>query len=189
MLEKISPSSAEREVDCDSRKEGTPIVKRDHTADSPEESSPEANVVTGRRISLSSRKIEFRLAEKFDEEGLGNLSKLFDKSLLAEIFNTEGTWMDMLRRVVERNHRHSFELLGTYTNPLGHQMSFVDDCILVDNRLAVPGQLRPAVLKQIQRSQPGQGVRLDNPIYLWWPHMHKDKINLADECRSCTRYG
>ena len=36
MLEIISPSSAEREVDCDSRKEVTPIVEVDHTADSPE---------------------------------------------------------------------------------------------------------------------------------------------------------
>ena len=72
--------------------------------------------------------------------------------------------MEMLRRVIEGDHRHSFELLGPFTNPLGHQMSFVDDCIIVDNRLAVPCQLRPAVLKQIQRSQPGQGVRLDNPI-------------------------
>ena len=162
MLEMISPSSAEREVDCNSRKEGTPTVEVDHTAD-----SPEANVVTGRRVSLSSRKIDFRLAEQFDEEGLESLSKLFDKSLLAEIFNTEGTWMDTLRRVVGGNHHHTFELLGTYTNPLGHQMSFVEDCIHTDNRLAVPGQLLPAVLKQIQRSQPGQGVRLDNPIYLW----------------------
>ena len=30
---------------------------------------------------------------------------------------------------------------------------------------------------------------LDVSRYLWWPHMHKDIVNRAEECRSCTRYG
>ena len=97
--------------------------------------------------------------------------------------------MDRLRRVIERNDRHSFELMGPYTNPLWHQLSVVDDCILVDNRLVVPGQLRQAILKRIHRGHPGQAAMLDVSKYLWWPHMHKDIVNLAEECRSCTRYG
>ena len=97
--------------------------------------------------------------------------------------------MDRLRRVIERNDRYSFELMGPYTNPLWHQLSVVDDCILVDNRLAVPEQLRLAVLKRIHRGHPGQEAMLDVSKYLWWPHMHKDIVNLAEECRSCTRYG
>ena len=79
--------------------------------------------------------------------------------------------------------------MGPYTNPLWHQLSVVDDCILVDNRLAVPGQLRQAVLKRVHRGYPGQEAMLDVSRYLWWPHMHKDIVNLAEECRSCTRYG
>ena len=31
---------------------------------------------------------------------------------------SEDAWMDRLRRVIERNDRHSFELMGPYTNPL-----------------------------------------------------------------------
>ena len=79
--------------------------------------------------------------------------------------------------------------MGPYTNSLWHQMAVVDDCILVDGRLAVPGQLRSAVLKRIHRGHPGQEAMLDVSKYLWWPHMHKDIVNLAEECRSCTRYG
>ena len=97
--------------------------------------------------------------------------------------------MDRFRRVIERNDRHNFELMVPYTNPLWHQFSVVDDCILVDNRLAVPEQLRLAVLKRIHRGHPGQEAMLDVSKYLWWPHMHKDIVNLAEECRSCTRYG
>ena len=152
------------------------IIEVDLTADSTSE-SPEVSLVDLTADSTSD-----------SPECLLNLSKLFDKNLLAELF-TEDKWMDRLRRVKERKDRHSFELMGPYTNSLWHQMSVVDDCIVVDGRLAVPGQLRPAVLKRIHRSQPGQEAMLDVSRYLWWPHMHKDIVNMAEDCRSCTRYG
>ena len=79
--------------------------------------------------------------------------------------------------------------MGPYTISLWHQMSVVDDCIIVDGRLAVPGQLRPAVLKRIHCGHPGQEAILNVSRYLWWSHMHKDIVNMAEECRSCTRYG
>ena len=121
-------------------------------------------------------------------ETLDNLAKLFDKNLLAEL-TTEDTWMDRLRRVVERGDKQGFELMGPYTNPLWSQMAVQDDCILVNNRLAVPVQLRQAVLKRIHRGHLGQEAMLGAAQYLWWPHMIKDIVNLAEECRSCTRYG
>ena len=136
-----------------------------------------------------SRKSSYQLSEQLKETNSPlSLVKLFDKSLLAELVS-EDTWMDRLRRVVERNDRHGFELMGPYTNPLWHQMSVVDDCLLVDNRLAVPEKLRQAVLRRLHQGHPGQEAMLEVSNYLWWPHMHKDIVNMAEECRSCTRYG
>ena len=131
---------------------------------------------------------KLKLPKQQQEETLENLTKLFDKSLLAEL-TTEDTWMDRLRRVIERGDKQAFELMGPYTNPLWSQMAVQDDCILVNNRLAVPVQLRQAVLKRIHRGHPGQDAMLGVSQYLWWPHMNKDIVNLAEECRSCTRYG
>ena len=88
--EMVRPNAEEKVTDCVYRNEGNAIAEVDLTADSPEENSPELSVLTGRRFSHKSPKDEFRLAEKFDEEGLENLSKLFDESLLAEMI-TEGT--------------------------------------------------------------------------------------------------
>ena len=79
--------------------------------------------------------------------------------------------------------------MGPLTNPLWSQMAVQDDCILVNIRLAVPLQLRQAVLKRIHRGHPGQEAMLGVLQYLWWPHMHKYIVNLAEECLSCTRYG
>ena len=124
-----------------------------------------------------------KLQKQQTEESLYNLSKLFDKSLLAEL-TTEDTWMDRLRRVIERGDKEGFELMGPFTNPLWSQMAVQDDCILVNNRLAVPLQLRQAVLKRIHRGHPGQEAMLGVSAYFWWPHMHKDIVNLAEECLS-----
>ena len=89
---------------------------------------------------------------------------------------------------MERYDSQGFELMGSYTNPLWHQMSVVENCLLVDNRLAVPDKLRQAVLRRIHQGHPGQEAMLEVFNFLWWPHMHKDIVNLAEECRSCTRY-
>ena len=37
--------------------------------------------------------------------------------------------------------------MGPYTNPLRNQMAVLDECIRVDNSLAVPVQLRLAIMK------------------------------------------
>ena len=44
-------------------------------------------------------------------------------------------------------------------------------------------------MKRIHRGHPGQEAMLDVSNYLWWPHMQKDIVNLAEECRECIRYG
>ena len=67
-----------------------------------------------------------KLQKQLKEETLDNLSKLFDKSLLAEL-TTEDTWVDHFRRVIERGDKQGFELMGLYTNPLWSQMSVQDD--------------------------------------------------------------
>ena len=163
------------------------IIEVDLTAESPSE-SPEASMIKKEKTCHDPRRSKSDQNNVRTDISLDNLNKLFDRSLLAELIS-EDAWMDRLRRVIERNDRYSFELMGPYTNPLWHQLSVVGDCILVDNRLAVPEQLRLAVLKRIHRGHPGQEAMLDVSKYLWWPHMHKDIVNLAEECRSCTRYG
>ena len=163
------------------------IIEVDLTADD-DDFGPEVSAVqTSRRIKEGKTQLASALTDVGDT-GNFTLSKLFDKTLLAELIS-EDVWMDRLRRVIERKDRAGFELMGPYTNPLWNQLSVVDDCILVDNRIAVPAQLRQAVLKRIHRGHPGQEAMIDVSNYLWWPHMHKDIVNLAEECRECTRYG
>ena len=72
---------------------------------------------------------------------------------------SEDVWMGCLRQVIEQKDRVGFELMGLFTSPL------VGDCIFVD-RLAVPGQPRPAVMKRIHRGHPRQEAMPEVLIYL-----------------------
>ena len=90
------------------------------------------------RTSEISRK-ESKLLEQLGEDVLGNLSKLFNKNLLAKLI-LEDTWRDRLRGVIGRGGKQELELMGPYTNPLWNQMAVLDDCMLVDNRRAKPVQ-------------------------------------------------
>ena len=112
-----------------------------------------SEVQPSKRINKRQTQLESSVADIGDVESF-SLSQLFDKTLLAELIS-EDVWMDRLRRVIERKNREGFELMGPYTNPLWNQLSVVDDCILVDNRIAVPAQLRQAVMKRIHRGNPG----------------------------------
>ena len=140
-----SPKSPRQNTSGDETKTGQ-IIEVDLTVDSIDdrEYGSEVSVVTPqqtKRVGHRSRKHEHQLAEQANgENGPLSLTKLFDKSLLAELVS-EDTWMDRLRRMAERNDRQGFEMMGPYTNPLWHQMSVIDDCLLVDNRFCSPREV------------------------------------------------
>ena len=128
-----------------------------------------------RRVSDLSWRDAHNLHEQLGDQGLSHIWNLFDKSLSAEL-TSEDVWLDRMRWVIERGDREGGELMGSYSNPLCNQMTLVDV------------ELRPAVMKRINRGHPGQETMLNVSNYLWWPHMRKDLVNLEEECRSSTGY-
>ena len=93
------------------------VIEMDLTTIEEAESEEEVCAIEPPKTSCKSK-----LPKQQREETLDNLSKLFDKSLLAEL-TTEDTWMDRLRLVIERGDKQGFELMGPYTNPLWSQMA------------------------------------------------------------------
>ena len=112
----VMENNGKREQDFDTNSQGDKpsIVEVDLTAERPSE-SPEVSMIGKKKITHNSRKNDFCQAETNRKESLDNLTKLFDRSLLAELIY-EDPWTDRLRRVIERNDRNSFELMGPYTN-------------------------------------------------------------------------
>ena len=127
-----SPNSSRQQgIECEQRKEGTARIELDLIAEDTEESPEVSEGTAGRRVSHLSRKIEIRLVEQFGEGGSCNLRKLNEKSLLAELI-TEDKRTDRQCRVKERIDRHSFKLMGSYTNPFWHHLAVVDEKAVLD---------------------------------------------------------
>ena len=68
-------------------------------------------------------------------------------------------------------------------------MSVQKGIVLVDNRIAVPAELREAVLTHLHLNHPGQVAMIDAASYLWWPKMHRQIIEKAEKCDACIQTG
>ena len=45
----------------------------------------------------------------------------------------------------------------------------VNNCVIIDNKLAIPEALRQAVRARLYRSHPGQEALMSASEYIWWP--------------------
>ena len=74
--------------------------------------------------------------------------------------------MNRPRRSEEREDKQGFQLTGTYTNPRWNQIAIVDDCILVDNYLAVPGRATSGPKNKSQKTT-WSGINVGSVKNLW----------------------
>ena len=61
-----------------------------------------------------------------------------------------------------------------------------NDCVIIDNRVAIPLYLKKAVLNRLHRTHPGQEAMIDAAVYIWWPRMHREIIDFCQNCRQCS---
>ena len=76
------------------------IIEVDITAEDDENNQDVSVIQSARKTNKGQNKLDESL-EDIDNVGNFSLSKLFDKTLVAELIS-EDVWMDRLRRVVER---------------------------------------------------------------------------------------
>ena len=115
------------------------------------------------------------------------LRKILDADLLGEL-TTEDSQLGQLRKHILAKDREGFLRLGSYMANFLDDASVINDCIIIDNRVAIPKCLRKSVMARLHRTHPGQEAMVDAAQYLWWPKMHREIIDLCQSCRSCSAY-
>ena len=65
----------------------------------------------------------------------------------------------------------------------------VINCVLIDNKLAIPEQLRSAILTRLHRSHPGQAAMMDASEYILWPFLNRQIVDVCEKCPECTLFG
>ena len=100
-----------------------------------------------------------------DKKKVVGLLGLFDVDLLGEL-TWEDPFLGTMRTAIINKDVQSFNKLGTYMAQLWTKAAVVNNCVLIDNKLAIPEQLRSAILIRLHRSHPGQAAMMDASEYI-----------------------
>ena len=64
-----------------------------------------------------------------------------------------------------------------------------EDCLLIDGRIVIPTQLRQIVLDSLHLTHPGSAAMWDLSHHVWFPHIHRSIVQMAQNCKHCTEQG
>ena len=64
-----------------------------------------------------------------------------------------------------------------------------EDCLLIDERIVIPTQLRQTVLDSLNLTHSGSAAMLDLSKNVWFPHMHRTIVQMAQNGKHCTEQG
>ena len=119
---------------------------------------------------------------------INGLPQFFSLSLLADLTEKDKLLSEMKKNWLAQNFA-AFRKIPPGTKQFFSLMLLEKGIVLVDNRIAVPADLREAVLTHLHLNHPDQVATSDAASYLWWPKMHRAIINKAEAFQECTRYG
>ncbi|XP_054290024.1 uncharacterized protein K02A2.6-like [Macrosteles quadrilineatus] len=70
-----------------------------------------------------------------------------------------------------------------------YQLHLYDDLIYMEDRLVIPSELRPDMLRQLHASHQGINSCQNRAQMAWyWPGMMRDIKNTVDQCTTCQEY-
>ena len=78
---------------------------------------------------------------------------------------------------------------GAYIAQFWTKAAVVNNCVLIDNKLAIPEQLWSAILIRLHRSHPGQAAMMHASEYICWPFLNRQIVNVCEKCPECTLFG
>ena len=65
----------------------------------------------------------------------------------------------------------------------------VNDCVIVDNKSAMPEPMRKTVLARLHRSHQDQEAMMSASEYIWWPFLNRQIVDTLEKWREITLFG
>ena len=116
------------------------------------------------------------------------LPQLFNVSILREL-TAEDPLLSILVKAARNKDYDKFAGAGKNLGQFYQLAKDEDGILLIDNRIAIPEKLRNACLNWLHRDHPGQVAMIDAANYLWWPKMHSQIVEKAEDCHHCKKTG
>ena len=78
---------------------------------------------------------------------------------------------------------------GQYWYNIRNRLHVREDCLLIDERIVIPTQLRQTVLDSLHLTHPGSAAMLELSNHVWFPHIHRAIVQMAQNCKHCSEQG
>ena len=90
----------------------------------------------------------------------------------------------------DRNLRPLINFIyGQYWFNIRNRLHVRENCLLINERIVIPSQLRQTVLDSLHLTQPGFAAMFDLSHHVWFPHIHRSIVQMAQNCKHCTEQG
>ena len=123
-----------------------------------------------------------------DKKKVIGLPGLFDVDRLGELTG-EDPFFGPIRTAIINKDVQSFNKLGAYMAQFWTKAAVVKNCVLIDNKLAIPEKLQSAIFIPLHRSHTGQVAMMVASEYIWWPFLNRQIVNVCEKCPKCTLFG
>ena len=78
---------------------------------------------------------------------------------------------------------------GQYWLNIRNRLHSREDCLLIEYRIVKATQLRQTILDSLHLSHPGSAAMLDLCQHVWFPHIHRTIVQMAQNYKHCTEKG
>ena len=116
------------------------------------------------------------------------VSKIFSKSLIASLTSKDAVLKEV-RDCILTNNEARLKAINPYIHSYWRDLHVRSGCVCIDEKVAIPNELREALTDDIHASHPGTWGMICMATHCWWPYMHRELIVKATECKPCTAIG
>ena len=118
-----------------------------------------------------------------------HLSKVFGEDFFAEATKHDRSSTPIIKVICEKDW-DSLKKTNKYFHSLRKDLSVTETmCMLYDNKLVIPRNLKQLVIDAIHQTHPGQAGMLSLGNLVWFPCIHRCLTSRAQAFKECTKQG
>ena len=117
------------------------------------------------------------------------LQKVLGVKLIAAATKKDRNLRPLINFAEKRDWKAIKSAKGQYRFNVRNRLHVREDCLLIDERIVIPTQLRQTILESLRLTQPGSAAMLDLCQNVWFPHIHQSIVQMAKNSKDCTEQG
>ena len=118
-----------------------------------------------------------------------HLSRVFGEEFLAETTKQDRTLTPIIK-IIKDKDCEALRKSNKYFYSLRKDLAVTNSgCMLYDNKLVIPRNLKQFLIDAIHQTHPGQAGMLSLGNLIWFPCVHCSLTSKAQACEECTKQG